>query len=93
MSTHTPGPWKAILHGDEEFPFPLSIHTADGAHWIARGGTTSSLANAHLIAAAPDLLEALREMMAAQLTGDVSGHAYTRAMAAAAIAKATGEQP
>lgn len=62
--SHTPGPWKAILHGNETYPFPLSIHTADDANWIARDGTTSSIANACLIAATPDLLEALKNWRA-----------------------------
>lgn len=54
---HTPGPWHLVWWGNEEYPYPLSV-VADGA-WIARNGTTSSEANAHLIAAAPDLLDAL----------------------------------
>lgn len=57
--THTPPPWKLILHGNEVYPYPLSIHTANDEKWITRDGTVSSLANAHLIAAAPDLLIAL----------------------------------
>lgn len=52
--------WKLILHGNETYPFPLSIHTDDDAEWIARDGTVSSLDHARLIAAAPDLLDALK---------------------------------
>lgn len=58
---YTPGPWKLILWGNEAYPFPLSIHAEDDSVWIARDGHISSLANAQLIAAAPELLEATRE--------------------------------
>ena len=50
----TPGPWTLIWHGNETYPFPLSVHTEDHSCWIARDGTTSSEANARLIAAAPE---------------------------------------
>ena len=53
--------WKLILHGNERYPFPLTIHTEDGSIWVTRDGTVSSLERAHLIAAAPALLEALEE--------------------------------
>lgn len=50
MSTGSFGePWKVILHGNERYPFPLSIHTADDACWIARDGTVSSTGAAHRI--------------------------------------------
>lgn len=64
MTEYTPGPWKLIWHGNERYPFPLSVHSADDANWIARDGTVSSRANARLIAAAPDLYEALKEAKA-----------------------------
>jgi len=66
MSKHTPGPW--VISGDE-------INTADGQTKIAEviGGdgrrfqdeedNTECLADARLIAAAPDLLEALEAAM------------------------------
>lgn len=49
---HTPEPWKLIWHGNETYPFPLSIHTEDDTNWIARDGTVSSKANARRIVAA-----------------------------------------
>ncbi len=61
--THTPGPWKLVWHGNEAYPFPLSVHTEDDDCWIARDGEVSSEANARIIAAAPELLEALEAMM------------------------------
>ena len=51
---HTLGPWILIQHRADSYPFPLSIHTADGSSWIARDGQVSSKANARLIAAAPE---------------------------------------
>lgn len=59
MSAHTPGPWKLIWWGNETYPYPLSVHTEDDENWIARDGEVSSVANAHLIAAAPGMLKAL----------------------------------
>lgn len=54
---HTPGPWEADDHGDV-----LTIHPR-GANWfIAETGTLPSrVADARLIAAAPELLAALKE--------------------------------
>lgn len=49
----TPWPWRAIIGGNEKYPYPLSIESEDGSCWIARDGTTSSLDNARLLAAAP----------------------------------------
>ena len=59
----TPGPWKLIWHGNEKYPFPLSLHTADDTCWVARDGTVSSEANARLIASAPALYEALDKLV------------------------------
>lgn len=56
----TPKPWKLILHGNEQYPYPLSIHSQDGSEWITRDGTVSSLDHARLIAASPTMYEALR---------------------------------
>ena len=90
MSTkHTPGPWH-IADGSK-----LMVHAGDV--WVAstmgvRGDTGE--ANARLIAAAPDLLEALYPFVAQNtseefITITVKSAHVTRARAA--IAKATGE--
>ena len=64
MSKHTPGPWKAHL---SQFPGHIvkvdnSAQQPVAALW--EGGVLKSeqIANAHLIAAAPELYEALKEM-------------------------------
>ena len=63
MSNHTPGPWNVgpeleIFYEPNGCPItrPLSITSMDGR-------TDEDLANARLIAAAPDLLAALESMV------------------------------
>lgn len=66
MSKHTPGPWKA----DGTVAYGYDIHTADGRIWVAevKGGhggqewlptDEEAAANAQLIAAAPEMYQAL----------------------------------
>ena len=64
MSKHTPGPWSVILRGERgTFHIPQAQkHEAENADDGVDGHTVSS-ANARLIAAAPDLLEALELMV------------------------------
>lgn len=87
MNRHTPGPW--ISSGENEGELGLSIY-ADNAESgyklpaIAYG--PNSEANARLIAAAPDLLEALQELLDLKLSGAQLLRAT--ALARAAIAKA-----
>jgi hypothetical protein len=78
MSKHTPGPW-------EVHPLaPLAVHQPEYECWIPQ-----SKADARLIAAAPELLEAL--LLCVDALED--GHwQETKQAARAAIAKATGEQ-
>ena len=97
MSKHTPGPWKIEMH-----PMGTFVRCSDG--YIISGPVNERPgheANARLIAAALDLLEALK--MAAQqletdaifmsLSGASGNHQAEAALVArAAIAKATGEQ-
>jgi hypothetical protein len=85
---HTPGPW--------------TCRVAEGAiavtHWIDADGAlpvadvkvqSASVANARLIAASPDLLEALRFLLAAAETyPDMAIFKAHLALARAAIAKA-----
>lgn len=96
---HTPGPWK--LSDFEVYPtvWKGAENTRNHA-LIARvsnwGGETNELreqaaANARLIAAAPELLNALCAIVASD-----DAHALTQQwieMGRRAIAKATGEQP
>jgi len=103
MSKHTPGPWKMVRVGETltiKGAVPGYFAEIRGACEAAHGATGE--ANAHLIAAAPDLLAALQEY--ARLTSPEYGegckrgeHLYpdvdlaaARKAALAAIAKATG---
>ena len=90
MSKHTPGPWQIGKNFGSvvcDTPVP-GIRGSDdteyyGGHLIAESVTE---ANARLIAAAPELLEALQDMV----SDHASLSAATLAFARAAIAKATG---
>lgn len=98
MSTmkHTPGPWRIELG---RYGVPRAIRGPESAEFrniINWNGLSSpsrpeSVANARLIAAAPDLLEAL-EMLADPMRTPTDGDpSVLREFARAAIAKAKGE--
>lgn len=87
MSTqHTPGPWKAHPTGLARSGLPeYQIHWSDIGECVAE--VVHGDADARLIAAAPDLLEALKDALCAL---DCCGKDYAAAsVARAAIAKAT----
>lgn len=86
---HTPKPWK-ISETDEEGHYV--IESEDGKTAICYGAgfygeNNPSEANAHLISAAPDLLEALKSVVA---IADRKTDEFDRARSA--IAKAEGLQ-
>lgn len=96
MSKHTPGPWKAgfrsVTAPETEDDLALNVRIIGGNPKVDR-------ANARLIAAAPDLLAALEETLAAAVLwiDDARGCTPEELMshewyvrARAAIAKATG---
>lgn len=87
MSKHTPGPWRAC----SGFP---SVEAAGAANLALcndqRIPMSERLANARLIAAAPDLLEALKRAVGWIETSS-EGEIAT-SIALAAIAKAEGKQ-
>ena len=88
MSKHTAGPWLYTQEGVDAF----GIVKPDGhsvVHLVALHNSTSARelpANARLIAAAPDLLEALQDMVE---IAEAQGHRVTKARAA--ITKAKGD--
>lgn len=66
---HTPGPWEIVEYGDDDLP-NLVIHRGKTENRICFMATPGSHgdpgrieADARLIAAAPDMLEALREIL------------------------------
>jgi hypothetical protein len=83
-SAHTPGPWNASE------PNGRGQGWMAGPAWLGENAwSDQTAADAHLIAAAPELLEALVALHAAATVGDEDYAAITNA--AAAILKATGE--
>ena len=97
---HTPGPWKTKRDRHNRHRFEvrgkpdghLTPCIAITASWLDSDPESESAANARLIAAAPDLLEALREyvdqdFMACGYDSGIGG--TTQSKAEAAIAKAT----
>mgnify|MGYP003341995656 CR=1 FL=1 len=97
MNTHTPGPWK---HYDDS---ENSVHRHEivalgktvARIYCTNGAQIEDAANARLIAAAPDLLEALQEILEQpNYTWDKEKILQeVKRIAGSAIAKATGEQP
>lgn len=94
LGQHTPGPWAVITEARD------TRITSSDAHCITRLPQWPELqaeatANARLIAAAPDLLEALQEILAAAQHNDPSRWVarslglHVLAIADAAIKKAT----
>lgn len=94
---HTPGPW-VVRTIDQSL---ATVETQDGRYIIGNAGQLRAddwrtdhierKANARLIAAAPELLEALVDVMFRHVPFE-NKSAYA-AKARAAIAKATGETP
>lgn len=99
--THTPGPWASL---DRLENSRTLTHITNGAHIVCTLGTTRTdgslnhSANARLIAAAPQMLEALRAALEAMGdTYDARDAAGTEGeqlhdQIAEAIAAATGEE-
>ena len=89
---HTPGPWT--IHKQNAYHISYVVRggkkenqIAQCFNWQDKGFDVNSEANAQLIAAAPDLLEALKMMLEGGLEGPTSQAIET---ALATIAKAEG---
>ena len=100
---HTPGPWlvetRKHVHAikdsnGQDLTYQDTEPQPDAGSVTSRGRSASeTFANAHLIASAPDLLEALRFLLADYIAiqGDkLTGSSVPIEMAQAAIAKAEG---
>ena len=99
---HTPGPWKLDTHGAHpedaiggDITGPNSEHIANLPNYGQKSGLTKArfLHNAHLIAAAPELVAAVKRLVE---YGDVFSYGRTernpREQAREAIAKAEGQE-
>ena len=94
MSNHTPGPWEIKRHFDPCYKNISAQKHTELAQvvWCMEDEdrSPSCEANAYLIAAAPDLLEALQNLLKVhEGEGGTQNHAGD--IARAAIAKAKGE--
>ena len=102
---HTPGPWKTVEVLDAKTnPCGYSVWQDKESQYLGEacgrkicqtpdGTTPENLANAKLMAAAPDMLEALK-VCVIDFPGLTSfQHTTTRKIILAAITKATGENP
>lgn len=67
MGEHTKGPWKVNAEDTSVYTENGQMHVADVRGWgtlrYKRSGEAEYLANARLIAAAPELLEALERVV------------------------------
>jgi len=106
VSAHTPGPWIAKRHaGYVETDWRIKpAHPIKGStvgfapHAVVKGDArivseAEKAANASLIAAAPELLEALQRIASFTAYQDCDNCLEMNAVARAAIAKATGDTP
>lgn len=88
---HTPGPWKVSSYGTPH----LKVFANDGAHVASVNygdvDMNTQAANARLIAAAPELLEALSAMVHAYTSTDGNAQCAALAKAEAAFRKAQGK--
>lgn len=96
MSKHTPGPWRqSLIRVQREISGHLGKPIAYTTGKLVELDSIEDFANARLIAAAPQLLEALQEAYkyinggSGQQTGLAFGALFDQVRAA--IAKATGE--
>ena len=98
MSAHTPGPWVPHVRvtgknrGGRQWTVGAEREAGRASPVCLIYGTwpvQRAEADARLIAAAPDLLDALKGMLASLMPDECSGPRYERACAA--IAKAEGK--
>ena len=83
---HTPGPWEAVDRLTVRSAYVMGDRNKAG--WeVARLPESALSGDSALIAAAPELLAALNDLLAYGFSGGADG---TRARAAAAVAKAEG---
>ena len=86
MSKHTPGPWSTYVN---KWPTEVVVRAMFPDETERAEIATTNADNARLIASAPDLLDALKELV--QVTAHLDACPATVEQAKAAIAKATGE--
>lgn len=91
---HTPGPWHRNIKPATHYTTVWSGRNTHVARVVPEGLTEAEVeANINLIAAAPDLLDALERLLAERADSDAHGRPshYAWEQAEAAIVKATGQ--
>jgi len=91
MSKHTPGPWRYEEFGPNVIIKATKNPMLSVVHSLYQESREQTEANAHLIAAAPELLEALENLLKVH-EGEGGTQYHAGDMARAAIAKAKGER-
>lgn len=96
--SHTPGPWEVTSGGN--YANEVSVKGKNGKHLViarvcaSKRGFFEARANARLMAAAPEMLEALEVIMTALTVSHHGASLYAiRDIARRAILKAKGQQP
>ena len=102
MSEHTPGPWTAFIGDDKntvavQVKHPRHGGTIDLIQWMGFDNSAipyeQHVANANLIAAAPELLEALKDFVRHKEVLAITFEAWkSEGRAEAAIKKAEGRK-
>ena len=92
MAEHTPGPWDHHVDNQSEYTHTITAVSRPATSPIIADVVKhpSSEANARLIAAAPDLLEQLEDLV--EQVRDSGWHKSVFASATEAIANAKGDQ-
>lgn len=93
MTKHTPGPWHVVEGKLTKSALEVHANSRAICELWRRGNAKTELANARLMAAAPDLLRVLVQLEQACADEGVQGMDSLLAAARAAIATATGEAP
>lgn len=98
-TNHTPGPWSIEWNHQSNTPDFIRVFVdgemQDIVEMSGEGKDLETLANAHLIASAPDLLSALRFLLADYIAIEgerLTGSSVPADMARAAILKAEGNK-
>lgn len=65
MTQHTPGPWRAVIRANQKGIRGVAVDMPPQGCWKPLGDilTETDAANARLIAAAPELLESLKDLL------------------------------
>lgn len=89
MSDHTPGPWEVLFLNDRGRPLPPVVKRQRQGRFSLNGfNSEQDVADAHLIAAAPDMLRALEIIV--MLGQNMPCESQEVEVAKAAISKARG---